>query len=439
MLAKVIAVPEVNAFHKNGGYGKCTVGVVIVLVTGFISRAELGRIFGPRSHVTECINLMQKFEVLFELDNSRYLIPSMLPPSEAQSCVVFPRSLRINDLRSADKLSSGPAIPMGSHSNCLVRFFMLPFIPNGMFPRLSARLIATDVIEHVLSLLKITSFADDQHYINRPHWRVWRYGITLIYRHMQIFRIVPMDIPLPGVDVVHVIQPKELLQSGHCNVYKGISIMVQVDKLPDNAFSEKSSGLQMATWLLQQAVEQINSVFEDWYEEFAWKRSIDVSVVAADPCPQCMSVVYEQLAPDQYAAQRRLVDEPRAMEEAKKDKKLSFLRTMTLSRKPPSKIKRSTSETLDVSYGTMKRPTPYPSWSSGRLYGMTEKVLYLFSVKLSALSVMESTALTCPTHGAISINQIAPDMVCCVCVCVCSCVHACVRECVCVVCSVCSV
>ena len=358
---------------------------------------------------------MQKFEVLFELDNSRYLIPSLLPPFESQSCVVFPRSLKISDPKSANKLS---AVPMGSHSNCLVRFFMLPFIPNGMFPRLSARLIATDVIEHVLSMLKITSFADDQHYINRPHWRVWRYGIILVYRHMQIFRIVPMDIPLPGVDVVHVIQPKELLQSaGHRNVYEGVSIMVQVDNLPDNAFIEKSSGLKMATWLLQQAVEQINSVFEDWYEEFAWKRSIDLSVVTADPCPLCMSIVYEQLAPDQYAAQKRLVDEPRAMEQAKKDKKVSFLRTMTLSRPSPNKIKRSTSDTLDVSYGTMKR-SPFPSWSSGRLYGHNEKVLYLFSVKLSALSVMESTPLTCPTHGAISIDQIAPDMVCSVYMCV---------------------
>ena len=399
----------------------------IVLLTGFIGRTELDRIFGDRCHVSECIDLMQKFDLLFELDDSLYLIPSLLPLFEYQSCVVFSRSLKIRDPKSADMFLPGSAVPMGSQSNCLVRLFMLPFIPNGMFPRLSARLIATNIIKHVLSSLKITSLADDQ--ISQPHWRVWRNGITLIYHHMQIFRVVPMDIPLPGVDVVHVIQPVQSpSQSG---VYKGVSIMVQVGNLSNDVFNASTSGLQMATWLLQQAAEQINSVFEDWYEEFAWKRSIDLHVVAGDPCPQCMSDVYDKLVPDLSAAQReQLVNKPQAMGETKKKKKSSFLRTMTLLRKP---AKRSSSEThVSLTQSAVFSVNPFSSWSSSRLSGLNKKVVYLFSVKLSALSVMEATPLTCPTHGSISVDQIAPDMVCVyaciVCVCVCVCVYLQVQQ-----------
>ena len=394
----------------------CDSNIFTTLLIGFISRNELSYVLGPREHVDTCISLMQKFEVLFELDNNRFVIPSLLPTVEEQSCVIFPSSLKVTT-QPATNITS---IPMGSHSNRLVRFFMLPFIPNGMFPRLSARMIATEVIEHVLSSLKVDQLVDDQQFINRPHWRVWRSGIMLVWRHIQIFRIVPMKLPLPGIDVVHVIQPKELVQSlsEHRNVYEGDSLMVQVDILPDNAFTNNTTGLQIATWLLQQAVEQINSVFENWYEEFAWKRNIDITVAAADPCPHCMKVVYERLAPDQYAAQKRLVDEPKAQEEAKakEKKKKSILGSMTVSRALSVRLGtrvRSTTAALDVSQGSIQEgATPeVPTWSSGRLYGLNETVLYLFSVKLSAVAVMEETVLTCPSHGAITINQIATDMV----------------------------
>jgi len=425
MLAKVIAVPEVNSLHKNGMQVKCILSVYVlttVLLIGFISRTKLDRIFGDRSHVNECIDLMQKFDLLFELENSFYLVPSLLPPYEYQSCVVFPRSFKIVDPRSVTDELSESAAPMGSHSNCLVRLFMLPFIPNGMFPRLSARLIATDVIEHMLSSLKITPQAGDQQPINQLHWRVWRNGITLVYCNMQILRVVPMHIPLPGVNVVHVLQPLELQQAaGYSNeyAYNGVSIMVQVGNLSKDAFNESTSELQMSAWLLQQAAEQINSVFEDWYEEFAWKRSIDLNVIAADPCPHCMTDVYKQLVPVLPTAQRgQPVDKPPAMEKTKKgNRKSSFLKTMTLLRKP---AKRQSSETnISLTKSAVFSANPL---STGRL---REKV-YLFSVKLSALSVMETTPLTCPIHGSISIAQIAPDMV-CKCICKCACVYAAYR------------
>ena len=420
MLAKVIAIPEVNAFQKKGElycYYQCDSNIFTILLIGFIGRNELSRVLGPREHMDTCISLMQKFEVLFELDNHRYLIPSLLPVAEEQSRVIFPRSLKVTTQPTT--VASVPAIAMGSHSNCLVRFFMLPFIPNGMFPRLLARLIATEVIEHVLSSLKVDQFVDDQQLINRPHWKVWRSGIMLVWRHIQIFRIVPIKLPLPGINVVHVIQPKELHSlSEHRNVYEGDSLMVQVDILPDNAFTSSSTSLQMATWLLQQAVEQINSVFENWYEEFAWKRNIDITVAAADPCPHCMKVVNEHLVPDQYAAQKRLVDEPKAQEEekVKEKKKKSILGSMTMSRTISLRFGprvRSTTEALELSQvSTREGATPQePTWSPGRLYGVNESVLYLFSVKLSAVAVMEKTVLTCPSHGPITIDQIAPDMV----------------------------
>ena len=33
-------------------------------------------------------------------------------------------------------------------------------------------------------------------------------AITLVWQHIQIFYVVPMKLPLPGIHVVHVIHPK---------------------------------------------------------------------------------------------------------------------------------------------------------------------------------------------------------------------------------------
>ena len=65
---------------------------------------------------------------------------------------------------------------------------------------------------------------------------------------------------------------------------------------------------------------------------------------------------------------------------------------MTLSRKSSNKLITRDSfvaETLEVSHATIRKAATPATWNPGRLYGQNEKVLYLFSVKLSALSVME--------------------------------------------------
>ena len=324
----------------------------------------------------EFIIFMQKFEVVLQLDDQRLLIPSLLPDEEEESCVIFGLSIsaRFNETAVTNRVPMDvPHVLMcNTPHHIFCRYYLLPFIPNGFFSRVMARLMSSGMIS-LLNKSLIDNKLGDDHIINAAHWKCWRNGILIIWRHFEIFRIAPLSSNLPGMETVGVIAKRnscELL-----NELKGIAIKVTV--LPEEYIrtcstimdSQLSTGCKdsekeyfygkcLSTWMLHQATTIIDSVFEDWYESFAKNKGFnlqDESVRIANPCQQCiMRVQKEQV---RYS-------------------------TPELVSFPPSAAK-----------------------------GGKDSVCYMFTSPYVAFVSAGDESLVCPDHGTQSVTDIAPDLV----------------------------
>lgn len=348
---------------------------VLIIFAGFMLMSDVATIYNNRS-CDEFIIIMQKFEVVLLLDDKRLLIPSLLPDKEDESCLVFSHSISAQFNKTAESHhlpSHTPHVLMyKTPHRILHRYYLLPFIPNGFFSRVMARLMSSEII----SLLN-KSLVDNQigqgHITNSAHWKCWRNGILITWSHFEIFRIAPISSTLPGVDKVGVITRKnscELLDE-----LKGIEIKVAV--LPEDCIGaccilegqlgkcggkpkkvkDDSSAKCLATWMLHQATTIIDSVFEDWYESFAKNKGFDPqqeNVRIANPCNQCIVEIQK--------------------EHVKQD--------MAPVSVPPVAAK-----------------------------GRKDRVCYMFS---SPYAVFVSTGegnLVCPDHGTQSVTDVAPDLV----------------------------
>ena len=90
--------------------------------------------------IPDFISLMQKFEVVLLLDKERLLIPSLLPSSEDNTCVVLPCTTVVEtsevDLHTLQDLSRQPFAGISSLTMRIIgRFYLLPFVPNGQIER----------------------------------------------------------------------------------------------------------------------------------------------------------------------------------------------------------------------------------------------------------------------------------------------------------------
>ena len=240
---------------------------------------------------------MEKFEIIFFLDESHLLIPSLLPQDESMSCPVFSNTapeIYIKD--GAVQLEDVPHTPIHKIPHkALVRYYLLPFVPNGFFARVIARLISTNMIDYVQKSLQVGPLDDGL--TNRAHWRCWRDGISMIWHHMEIFCICPVTFPLPGTTETRLISSE-----GEKSVETGKGIEIKVAVMPEeinvrsNCYPNEHSGSPVsahcrAAWLLHQATNIVNSVFEDWYEVFGKGRSFDLTSVTANVCTECLDVV----------------------------------------------------------------------------------------------------------------------------------------------------
>ena len=337
----------------------------------------------------EVIILMQKFEVVFQLDESRLVIPSLLPLEEDESCLVFARSLShcLND-STLDQLQHQPHAPMYETPHViLTRFYLLPFVPNGFFSRLMARLLSSDMIDHLQQSL-MSNQMGMTHVANTAHWKCWRRGILITWNHMEVFRIAPLSNSSPGLEKVSVVTKKDTHTP--TNVSGGLEIRVAI--LPDEYITtcstlkgqlntslsyaetlerreECSRGKCLSTWLLHQATTAIDSVFEDWYECFARKKGFDPhqeNVRITNPCHMCMQRVQE--------------------------KQLEASRHINMCSTP------SGVDCVDGVEG-----------------GSRDDVCYVFTstyvVHVSAGGGREE--LVCPDHGTLRVADVAPDLVSC--------------------------
>ena len=329
------------------------------------------------------MTLMQKFEVILLLDDNRLLIPSLLPNDESEMCLVFARFISANlgdaDTESIHQQMKEPHAPLCQTPHLLfVRHYLLSFVPNGFFSRVIARLMSSDMIEHLQE-----SFAsgplDSQSVLNTAHWKCWRNGIIITWNHMEIFRIAPLIYPLTGTANTNLISVSGIRE---VETTKGVEIKVAV--LPDEVYIGSCSIFQgedckkdcpkgkcMATWLLHQATSIIDSVFEDWYEVFAKKKGFDLETCrTANPCNHCFSMVHEKeclasISPTQKRMSRHMF-----------------------------------TETIDEF--AVVSPDAVPT-----------RTLYLFSSQYCSLTVSQGTPLVCPVHGKCFVADVAPDVMFC--------------------------
>ena len=171
-------------------------------------RSALGQIF--RAHtkdfalVDEFLHLMQKFEVVLILNSDHLLRPALLPVEVLQATFILP-------LSHSPGMTQMPAPqdrfipPMCQLPYPIVsRYYLLPFVPNGLFPRLLARIVSSDILEHLQHSL-VSSPLESQHVLNAPHFECWRSGVIVVLKLMEIFRIAPSSCPPLGSNCVRVV------------------------------------------------------------------------------------------------------------------------------------------------------------------------------------------------------------------------------------------
>lgn len=317
----------------------------------------------PQSLKKEFISLMQKFEIVLLLDNERLLIPSLLPSNQEVSSVVHPKLMGSPEEVVPHQYATIECLDLV----VFARFCLLPYIPNGFFPRLIARVMGSKIFECVKQSMR-SSALEDVSILNNLHWRCWRSGIVLIWQHLEIFRIAPGSPWTSHTDSTFVVSAsgKREVQGSEQGIEIKIAVLpeehVKVCGFLSSDDSKPRSSL-LSTWLLQQTSELVDSVFDDWYEGFARKRAFDPRAVVhqVNPCQECLK---------QYMAR------------------------FTSSRGSTTLIEGVHSIT---------------DRSSG--YSNTQKNLYLFTSPHCVLAASKGLSLKCPDHGNIPVSLVAPDLV----------------------------
>ena len=320
---------------------------------------------------------MQRFGVMLRLDSERLLIPSLLPTEEKNAYIILPHSMQVKDECGSSTLADlrgHPRAPIASLPDLMVRYYLLPFIPNGFFSHLIARILSSDIASRMREALSVGPL-ESHHILNTARWDCWRNGISLIWNHMEIIRIAPLDFPLPGAKEACIISS---LGCESKDALKGVEVKIAF--LPEEQLRQCSflgphvreegccKNRCMATWLLHQATDLADSVFDDWYEAFGRKRNFDYSLnCMASPCPQCFKQSqWAELSQKTTPTFRRLTIS-------------SFLGWSD-----------ATSQTSQVEQ---------------------EGTLYLFSSSFCCHRLTMGGKVECPTHGEMDVSTVAPDLV----------------------------
>ena len=295
---------------------------MLYTLTGFMWTEDVEQIY-TSSYAKDFIDLLRKFEVVYSLDERRILIPSMLPHSEDDPCFVYSRALSDKLMGKNDLFHTDPEgyDSLGQlNTTIFCRYYLLPFVPNGFFTRFIARLMSSDIIDELHKSLKGTAL-EVVHVANAIHWSCWRNGIVLVWNHMEIFRVAPLE------NTTLMESKISLITRSNCeeeiNALTGLEIKVAV--IPENkvrvcAFLEPaleriqgnhdgifsnlenpSKGKSIASWLLYRATSIVDSILNDWYEGFGVQdyRDPTSSPRIANFCSHCLkSVHHTSFSPD---------------------------------------------------------------------------------------------------------------------------------------------
>ena len=378
--------------HLTSHY--CLPAVLTFLVLpGFMKTAALDMIFAndqvlSKEHYQDIINLMQKFEVALILDDKQILIPTLLPRDEHDAQGVYPKCgtdkpqlAEAEDSLVFEGISVSEIASAASWRDTLVRHFIVPFVPNGFFPRLVARIIASGLALRMANCLA----EDNRHASNSLHWYCWCQGFTLVWRHTEILRITQVSYNLPGtksmtllgdmsrdqptnncaIEVEVAMLPKDVFCED--NFLQGReSILQQLQPNAKESIDEQIMGWQLAAWLLNSVTEHTRSIFEDWYPQFVWgKESRKASVLLADICPSCLV----EIRPPRLEYQQN-------------------------KKKPP----------IQAGNGSQAA-------RQSKLRNHEERSVSFFTLTYSTYASSCGKNLVCKQHGPIPVGSVAPDVV----------------------------
>lgn len=323
-------------------------------------------------YVTEFTNLLCKFEILYKLDEKRILIPSLLPDNEEDACIVYSKALssylveRSELIYSDDQGSEGWENLGQLDLQIFCRYHLLPFVPNGFFTRLIARLASSDIIDHLHNSIK-SDFLDAIHFPNTIHWSCWRHGMSLVWNKKEIFRISPLDhvasdsrivvitkpnshqvySTLSGLEVKVAIIPEQKIRV--CTFLEPAVQRMRAgsDDIYSNPLSNPSKGRCIASWLMHRATSMIDSVLQDWYNGLGSSDYNDETSISkmANYCTQCLNSVRQAA------------------------------------------------------------------------YSEVISSLYMFSSTYCCLAACKGELLECPIHGQLRVEDVAPDLVSILCIC----------------------
>ena len=239
---------------------------------------------GKNGHCVKRLGqFMQKLEVILPLDAERLLMPSFLPQTEDSACIVLHR-----DEQGTAALGKSEDISTFEQKS-LVRYYILPFVPQDFFPRLIAR-VTGSLIRKEFGDKLVAFLAGNQKLEGTLNWLCWRSGIKLVWNQLEILTVTAMTFPLNVKRTTYNIS-----SSGPKKVERQHGVEINVAILPQDIFNGKLDAIttittSLSTWLLQQAVQYIESVFNDWYETFGRSRGFELSLInSASPCPHCTS------------------------------------------------------------------------------------------------------------------------------------------------------
>ena len=321
---------------------------------------DVTRIFS--SYATEFTNLLRKFEVVYQIDERRILIPSLLPDGEEDACNVYSKEFadflaEREDLVYSDSEGYESLGQLDWQIYC--RYYLLPFVPSGFFARFIARLTTSDIIDQLQQSLK-SDFLGTSHVASNVHWSCWGSGIVLVWNRKEIFRVAPLlytntsgtkimkftkpdcyevcDSP-DGLEIKVAVLPEHKIRS--CVFLE--PALQRMSKRSDDIYTNlnnPSQGKCIASWLLHKTTSIIDSIFQDWYNGFGSEEFDDdtSSTMMANYCTQCLSSVHQS-------------------------------------------------------------------------YSEVISTLYMFTSLYCCLATCRGEQLECPTHGKLNVEDVAPDLV----------------------------
>jgi serine/threonine protein kinase len=370
VLARVVSIPDLPAFHT----------------CGFMETSALQSIFGKddtltQKHFKDITGLMQKFDVALILDHQSrmMLIPSLLPDEESSAQLVRANLMIEGGSPNTEihvPIKSSQIAPAAAWQRSMVRWFFLPYIPEGVFPRLVARIIASGLAGKASTFLPSVKSRN-----NSLDWSCWSKGFALVYNNSEMLRVSAMKGVVPGarrmevvgqgyhnidvssectaIEVEVAILPREDIELSEQDIMQGWCALRDVVGEAIEGVQRRYTNIQLATYLLNILTEEVRSVFEDWYPQFScslrpYERDKN-HISMCDCCPRCLQEV--------------------------KTQRIGYQMTL----KEGSNLRQAN--------------TAFPL-----------EVLYLFPLPSSTVASSSGAKLHCPVDGELPVDSVAPDV-----------------------------